>query len=475
VSVSLVCRYIVAASDTQATFTGSQQRAGVYALPFAVNGIFRIGRPRPPSRTAPPGPKKNRKRKTISDKGKKARRKAPVGGGGDGLLFKEDDPTDEEAELPVGFKFDWAAYRAKFGKTPIQDAVTTLFAEYASLYARISGWTTSSTLAPMTLEEGKSIADQATNFVVKVMSPILGYVHTSKVHKLLAHVMDAIKYHGSLSNGNTASNESAHKDDKPFYRRTNMNMATYTQQLVRQAQGTRDILRRHAAADEHARRTLPLVPPRRKGAGAGGATRGGGMAAGAGTSEAPGGAAAARSDEAPAAPVLGGIRATAGNRASATPGGVAATGRDGASEATGAGDVGDTARNRASVAPGGAAAADSHESSAALASGGVGYTGGNPELAAPRGVGAAMGGHEVSAATGSGSVTGAGRRPVTYVPKFSIRDLAKRPGLARLGALFGLPPDRKVPVLSTVEIKATFDCGARGKQLLRAAPKFKTG
>ena len=63
---------------------------------------------------------------------------------------------------------------------------------------------------------------------------------------------------------------------------------------------------------------------------------------------------------------------------------------------------------------------------------------------------------------------------MTYVPKFSIGDLAKRPGLARFGALLGLPPDGKVPVLSTVGIKATFECGAPGKQLLRAAPKFKT-
>jgi len=302
----------------------------VYALPFAVNGIFGTGKPRPLSRTAPPGPKRNRNGKKITDKGMAKRRKTPAGGGGDGLLFKEDDPTDEEAELPAGFKFDCDAYRAKFGETPIQDAVTTLFAEYASLYARISGWKTSSTQAPMTLEEGKSIADQATNVVVNVMSPILGYVHRSKVHKLLAHVMDAVKYHGNMGNGHTARNASAYKDDKLVYRLTNMNMATYTQQLVRQAQGTRDILCRHSAADEHAPRTLPLVPPRRKGAGAGGATRGGGMAAGGGTSEAPGGAAAAGSDEASAAPGLGGIRATTGNRASATPGGVAATGKDGA-------------------------------------------------------------------------------------------------------------------------------------------------
>ena len=235
----------MSAQEPQATFTGSQQRAGVYALPFAVNGIFGFGRPRAPSRAQ------------QSKKKQKKRRSKEASSGGCGLRFG--GGGDEEDELPAGYTFDWDAYRAKFGATPIEDAVTLLFSEYAALYARIAGWTTSATPTPMTLAEGRSISEQATNFLLNIMSPILGYVHTSKVHKLLAHVMGAIKYHGFLSTGNTSSNEAAHKDDKPFYTRTNMNLDTFTQQLVRQAQGAKEIGRTNAAADAEARRTLPVV------------------------------------------------------------------------------------------------------------------------------------------------------------------------------------------------------------------------
>lgn len=258
-------RYIVGAGEPQATFTGSQQRAGVYALPFAVDGLFGFGRPRPPSKS------KHRSKHKPKRKAKKsraaARAKAPSAGGdggsnGGGLLF---GATDESEELPAGYSFDWEAYRSKFGDTPIEKAVTILFSEYASLYSRIAGWTTSSTAPPMSLTEGRSIADQAENFVINIMSPILGFVQTSKVHKLLAHVMDVIRFHGNLRHGNTADNEAAHKDDKPFYRRKNMNMSTYAQQLVRQAQGSRAVVAQHDVADATARRTLPLVPAPHKG------------------------------------------------------------------------------------------------------------------------------------------------------------------------------------------------------------------
>jgi len=147
-----------------------------------------------------------------------------------------------------------------------------MFAEYASLYARIPGWTTSATPAPMTMEEGDSIQQQANNFFINIMSPILGYVHTSKVQKLLRHLLESIRYHGNLRHGNTSSNEAAHKLEKQFYRRTNMAIETFTGQLVRQAQGARDVGRRNDVADAHALRTCALVtfPHDRRGSAAGG-------------------------------------------------------------------------------------------------------------------------------------------------------------------------------------------------------------
>jgi len=186
-------------------------------------------------------------------------------------LFGGADEDDDEA-LPEGFKFEWTAYRAAFGDTPIEDAVTIKFAEYASLYARIAGWTTSAAPAPITVEEGDSIQQKANNFILNIMSPILGYVHTSKVRMLLRHLLESIRYHGNLRHGNTSSNEAAHKLDKQFYRRTNMAIETFTGKLVRQAQGAREVGRRNDVADAHALRTCALVPfPQdRRGGAAGG-------------------------------------------------------------------------------------------------------------------------------------------------------------------------------------------------------------
>jgi len=258
---------MVSAREKQATFTGADQRAGVYVLPFAVAGIFGRGRPRPAKAvnagdaetTAPAGARSQlagrRRRKGGSARARAASRNKPSGAHAAkahrferGEVFGGNDEDDDE-ELPAGFKFDWDAYRAAFGDTPIEDAVTVMFSEYAALYARIVGWTTSFKPAPMSLEEGQSIQEQASNFVHSIMTPLLGYVHTSKVHKLLAHLMDSIRYHGNLNNANTSANEAAHKADKKFYRRTNMEIATFTEQLVRQAQGAREVVRRHDAAD----------------------------------------------------------------------------------------------------------------------------------------------------------------------------------------------------------------------------------
>lgn len=318
--------------------------------------------------------------------------KSAGGGSNGGGIFGGMDPDDDE-DLPTGFKFDWGAYRAAFGETPIEDAVTIMFAAYAELYAQIAGWTTSATPAPMSLEEGKAIQEKASNFVLNIMSPILGYVHTSKVHKLLAHTLDSIRYHGHLRHGNTSANEAAHKLDKKFYRRTNMAIDTFTGQLVRQAQGAREIGRRNDVADAHARRTLPLVPP------------------------------------------LPDRRSLSARRRSSA----VDSGDGGAPDAAGDGSKRQASRDQTTAA-----------------GGRVGH--------------AASGG--IAPASGASTDTPR-RRSADYLTRHTIGVLSQRPGLSELSTLFKLPSTRRVPVLSTVEFTAEFDCGTKHKQLLRASPQFR--
>eukprot|EP00170_Pyropia_yezoensis_P000778 contig_3624_g780 len=166
------------------------------------------------------------------------------------------DPVDdgEESNVPAGqagtAQYDWPAYHAVWKETPIDEAITVMFAEFAVLHAEMSGYTCSTAPMPLTLDVGKCIADRAERFVTMYLTPILGAQNSTKVHKLLCHVMEAIRMHGNINNGNAGINERLHKDDKPYYARTNKAIADFTRQLVVQAQGARIILRRNAEEDE---------------------------------------------------------------------------------------------------------------------------------------------------------------------------------------------------------------------------------
>lgn len=127
------------------------------------------------------------------------------------------------------FTFDWSAYHAVWHDTPYDRAASSLFAE------------------------------QAPRFITLYVNHVLGEIHSTKVHKVLCHIMSAIRWHGDLQNGNTAGNEYEHKHDKPFYSRNNDHLGDFTNQLVVHARGS------HAAL-----RPLDDADGRRHGGGSGG-------------------------------------------------------------------------------------------------------------------------------------------------------------------------------------------------------------
>lgn len=79
----------------------------------------------------------------------------------------------------------------------------------------------------MTLAEGEAIAQQAEEFVLCYAVLILGPLHTTKVHELLAHLLEAMRFHGNIMNGDTSNNEQQHKEDKRHYARTNKSAAGF--------------------------------------------------------------------------------------------------------------------------------------------------------------------------------------------------------------------------------------------------------
>jgi len=78
------------------------------------------------------------------------------------------------------------------------------------------------------------------------MVPILGEWFSTKVHKLLAHVIEAINEHGAITNGDTGSNEALHGPGKRRYSRTSGSDDAFRTQMLRVGQGSLEIRARLA-------------------------------------------------------------------------------------------------------------------------------------------------------------------------------------------------------------------------------------
>lgn len=241
------CRLFIKKDETQATYTAKQQRDGVATTAFIVAGVWRPrGSQSVPERAADLAVDAAADLTSRALAGDAA---PGVGGGGAG---HNDAPVVAERAAVGTAAFDWEAYRAVWADTPIDEAITAMFAEFAVLHAQLSGSVRSTSPPPLTIAVGRDIADRAERFVLQYVTPILGKQNSTKVHKLLCHVMEAIRMHGNFVNGNSGVNESLHKGDKAYYARTTKDIARYTRQLVVQAQGARRIQQRNIVDDQAA-------------------------------------------------------------------------------------------------------------------------------------------------------------------------------------------------------------------------------
>jgi len=141
-------------------------------------------------------------------------------------------------------EFDWELYRRKFGSTTYKVTVTHLFVRYARVVDFLVG--KYHCRPPMTLAEREEVAALARTCVLNYLTPVLRRMFSTKEHKLLAHILSTIKLHGSISNGDTGTNELLNGRDKRLYGRTNKDEATFRAQLLRVGQGLVEIKARMA-------------------------------------------------------------------------------------------------------------------------------------------------------------------------------------------------------------------------------------
>ena len=270
--------YFISPKDKQATFTGEQQRAGVWFLAFFVAGLFGLG-----AKLSPPRKKRQQAVQPKASPPLSAKPSVPVSssaplapmspqdeeehllgsllmdalgaesgdevdidgaaGGGKGV---ESDEEDTMAVFKTVSDFDWVVYEAVWGSTPLHVAITALFAEYALVVGRITGHLHYNCAQPMSDETAEELGELCRNFVLCYVNPILGAIASTKIHKLLCHIVAAIKLHGALSNGNTGRNESLHVHEKQRYCRTNGDPDARGYQLLRAGQGTLELRAKHA-------------------------------------------------------------------------------------------------------------------------------------------------------------------------------------------------------------------------------------
>jgi len=175
-----------------------------------------------------------------------------VHGGSGGDKGVESDDEDDTAVCKKLSDFDWAEYEAVWGSTPLHISITALFAEYALVVGRITGHLHYKCDQPMSDETAEELGSMCSSFVLRYVNPILGVIASTKIHKLLCHVVAAIKRHGALSNGNTGRNESLHVHEKHRYCRTNGDPDMFGYQMLRAGQGTLELRARHAKEEEQA-------------------------------------------------------------------------------------------------------------------------------------------------------------------------------------------------------------------------------
>lgn len=84
----------------------------------------------------------------------------------------------------------------------------------------------------ITLSEATVLAKKAHTWVVELFQPLLGPSHTTKLHRLSAHLLDEFRLRGNVFDGNSAINESLHKAVKASYKCTNKRRGQFIEQLI---------------------------------------------------------------------------------------------------------------------------------------------------------------------------------------------------------------------------------------------------
>ena len=96
----------------------------------------------------------------------------------------------------------------------------------------------------------RRIEEHAERLAVDYLQTLYGRTNTSKVHRLIYHLGDELRYRGNLWEGDNSQNETLHASCKRMYRRTNKRGPGVSLQMMRCEQTQTDILKEIDEAEE---------------------------------------------------------------------------------------------------------------------------------------------------------------------------------------------------------------------------------
>jgi len=162
------------------------------------------------------------------------------GHGQDGAVLEPADETLPDPTVPDVVSS--ARYQQLFGDIPLHEAVLDVYCRMAVLGGRLMGDNMQDT-ARMSEQQMRELASEATSFVTQYVDVLFGPAHTTKAHRLAAHLLAALLDNGNLWEGDTSENEGLHGPCKRMYQRTNKRGPTIVLQMMRAAEAQKEVLR----------------------------------------------------------------------------------------------------------------------------------------------------------------------------------------------------------------------------------------
>jgi len=161
---------------------------------------------------------------------------------GDEASMGHSEPTAATDCLPGPGVVDTDDYDNAFQDMPLHDAMLDLFCQAARLGRELFGDNVADTAA-MSDEQISAMEEHAAAFAVDGLQTLYGHAHTTKVHRLVQHLVDELRGRGNLWEGDTSENEKLHTSCKRMFRRTNKRGPTVALQMMRCDEAQSAVLR----------------------------------------------------------------------------------------------------------------------------------------------------------------------------------------------------------------------------------------